>query len=186
MRNYIITFFVAFSVSACAQLRQDQFLIGGNALFSYSKSKELKFTSVQLSPSAGYFFKDKFAGGLRLSFNSDTNNSGSDKFRNSTLSAAPFLRYYILPIEKNINFVTDVAFGYSFSKYKSFTFPSSHKYNYYNVSIIAGPTVFLNERTALEITLGYTYLSRGPIDSTITNKLQLGIGLQIHIGEIKK
>lgn len=76
----------------------------------------------------------------------------------------------------------DVAYGYSWGKSKNFKYPSSHKYNYYNLSFMAGPAIFLNERTALEITVGYTYLSRGPIDTTVTNKLQLGIGFQIHFG----
>jgi hypothetical protein len=43
--------------------------------------------------------------------------------------------------------------------------------------------LFKNEHTALEITVGYNYLSRGPIDSTVTNKFQVGIGLQVHIGK---
>jgi hypothetical protein len=50
-------------------------------------------------------------------------------------------------------------------------------------SVQTGPAIFLNQHTALEMTLGYTYLSRGPIDTTVTNKLQVGIGLQVHIGK---
>jgi hypothetical protein len=126
---------------------------------------------------------DKFAGGLRLGVNSDTYKFPTDKFRNSTISVAPFLRYYFLPLDRKVNFLVDGSFGFSWSNFKEFTFPATHRYNYHNFSVLAGPAIFLNEHTALEFTLGYTYLSRGPIDSTITNKLQVGIGLQVHIGK---
>jgi hypothetical protein len=50
---------------------------------------------------------------------------------------------------------------------------------------MAGPAIFINEHTALELTVGYIHSSRGPIDSSATSKLQLGIGLQIHFGKPK-
>ena len=183
MKNQTLLIFMMISVTTFGQIRQDQWMIGGNGFFSYSKSEALKFISLQLSPSAGYFFKDKFAGGLRLGFSSDTYRWGSDKFRISTKFISPFLRYYFLPVGEKVNFLADAAFGYSWSKYKQFQFPASFKYRYYSVALMAGPAVFLNERTALEITIGYNYLSRGPIDSTITHKFQVGIGLQVHIGK---
>ena len=118
-----------------------------------------------------------------MGFNLDAYKWRTDKYQNSSFSAAPFLRYYFLPLEQNINLFIDGAFGYTWDKYKRTTFPSTHKYSYYNISVMAGPAVFLNKRTALEVILGYSYLSRGPIDTSITHRLQLGVGLQVHIGE---
>lgn len=182
MRTSIIIFFTALTVSSFAQLSKQQWLIGGNGNFSYSKSKELKFTSAQLSPAAGYFLVDKLAGGLRLGFTSDTYKYESEKFQNSTLSVSPFLRYYFLPSKQKVNLLADASFGYSWTKQKAF--PPIHKYTYSQFAIMAGPAIFLNERTALEITAGYTFLSRGPVDSTITSKIQIGVGLQIHLGKL--
>lgn len=138
---------------------------------------------MQLSPAVGYFFTDKFAGGLRPGFAYDTYRWGSDKYRISTITLAPFLRYYFLPIQQKVNLFADAAFGYSWSKFKNFDPPATFKYHYYNIALMAGPAIFLNEHTALEITVGYNYLSRGPIDSTITHKFQVGVGLQVHLGK---
>ena len=158
MKNFILFALSIFSLTSFGQLHQDQWLIGGDAFFSYSKSKELKFSSFQLSPAAGYFFMDKFAGGLRLGVNSDTYDYSDEKFRYSTISIAPFLRYYFLPVDKKMNFFVDGSFGYSWSKFRYFTFPAIHRYNSYNFSVQTGPAIFLNQHTALEMTLGYTYL----------------------------
>ena len=183
MKNVFLIVFFALPAMAMAQIREDQWLIGGNVFYSYSKSKQLKFVSFQLSPAAGYFFLDKLAGGLRLNVSSDTYRWATDGFRISSTSIAPFLRYYFLPVQEKLNLFADASFGYSWGKYKDLDFGGSHRYRHYNFALMAGPAIFLNEHTALEVTVGYNYLSRGPIDSTVTNKFQFGIGLQVHIGK---
>jgi hypothetical protein len=182
MKSIIVLCLLTFSTKGFSQISKDEWLIGGNALFSYSDSKYLRLTSIQLNPATGYFFRNKLAGGLRLGFNFDAYKWKTDRYQNRSFSAAPFLRYYFLPREQDINFFLDGAFGYTWDKYKRTTVPATHKYSYHNISMMAGPAVFLNKRTALELILGYTYLSRGPIDTSTTNKLQLGVGLQIHFG----
>ena len=106
-----------------------------------------------------------------------------DGFRNSAITISPFARYYFLRVEQKVNFFADLSFGYTWSKYKDLDLGSSFRWRHYNFAFMTGPAVFLNEHTALEITIGYNYLSRGPIDSTVTNKFQAGIGLQVHIGK---
>ena len=183
MKKQILIGFLVFPVMMFAQIRKDQWLIGGNGIFTYSKSKELTFSSLQVSPAAGYFFIDKLAAGIRGSFTSDTYNWGTDKFRNSTITIAPFLRYYFLPLEQKVNLLADASFGYSWSKNKHFDPPGSFNYSFYNTAFMMGPAFFLNEHTALEVTIGYNYLSRGQTDSTITQRFQVGVGLQVHIGK---
>lgn len=185
MKNIIVILFMFLSVNTFSQLSKDQWLIGGNALFSYSQSKQLKLSTLQISPGAGYFFKDRIASGIRLGFSAETNYSG-EKFRNTTISIAPFLRYYFFQSVQKVNLFADAGFGFAWSKYKNFTYNQLYTYNYHSLSFMIGSAVFLNEHTALEITLGYTYLSRGPVDSTVTNRLQIGIGLQIHLGKSLK
>ena len=168
---------------ASAQIKKDQWIIGGNGAFSYLKSTELKFTSWQLFPSAGYFLADKLAAGLRGGFSSDSYDYDSEKFRISAITAAPFLRYYFLPADQKVNLLSEASFGYSWAKHRNFYPQGVHRYHYYNIGFMAGPAIFLNEHTALEVTVGYNYLSRGPVDSTVTQKFQVGLGLQIHIGK---
>ena len=170
-------------VISFAQIRKGQWLAGGNGMFSYSKSKELKFSSLQLSPAAGYFFADKLAVGIRTSVVSDTYKWESDKFRTSAITLAPFLRYYFLHTDQKVNFFADASFGYTWSKEKRFDPAQSYSYHAYNAALMTGPAIFLNPYTALEITVGYNYLSRGPSDTTVTSKFQVGIGFQVHLGK---
>lgn len=141
---------------------------------------------VQFAPNVGYFFINKVAGGLRLSLSSDTHSSDGDKYRRSNNGIAPFIRYYFLLLEQKINIFGEGAYGYAWSRYKDISNSGSYTYHYNNFSLLAGPAIFLDEHTALAITLGYTYSTRGPVDSTITNKFQLGVGLQIHFGKARK
>jgi len=184
MRNTLALFFIIFSSKAFSQIDENQWIIGGHSSFSYSQSKELKISEWQISPAAGYFFMDKFAGGLRLSYGSQTRTWSSEKNRNVAVSFGPFLRYYFLSTEQKINLFADAEYEFARMKYKNIVsaYPSSYSYNYYEVSLMAGPAFFINEHTSLEFTFGYSYLSRGQIDTTVTNRLKMGIGLQIHLG----
>jgi hypothetical protein len=184
MRNTLALLFIIFSSKGFSQIDKNQWLIGGNASFSYSQSKELKISEWQISPAAGYFFMDKFAGGLRLSYGSQTRTWSSEKDRNVSVSFGPFLRYYFLPKEQKVNLFADVEYQFSRVKDKNIVsaYPSSYSYSYYEMSLMAGPAFFINEHTSLEFTFGYSYLSRGQIDTTVTNRLKMGIGLQIHLG----
>jgi hypothetical protein len=167
-----------------SQVKKEQWLIGGNGMFTWSKSKTLTLTSWQLTPAVGYFFMDKFAAGLRGNFFSDKYDYGSSgKFRFATVTIGPFVRYYFLPTDQKVNLFADAAFGYSWGKNRNWNPEGHSNYHYYNAAFMFGPAIFLNEHTALEITLGYNYLSRGPVDTTITHRIQVGVGLQIHLGK---
>jgi hypothetical protein len=169
-----------------SQIQKNQWMIGGNAAFSIAQASELKTTSIQLAPNVGYFFINKMAGGLRFGFGSDTYSSGGDKYRWTNLAISPFLRYYFLPATQQVNLFAEGAYSYAWSKYKDVTNSGSYAYRYNGFSLMGGPAIFLNEHTALEITLGYSHSTRGPVDSTTTNRFQLGVGLQIHLGKAKQ
>lgn len=64
MKCYILILILFFTTGVKGKIKKDQWLIGGNGLFSHSNSNEIKTISFQLSPGIGYFFKDKFAGAL--------------------------------------------------------------------------------------------------------------------------
>lgn len=185
MKSFITICLLALSLNALSQIQKGQWLIGGNAAFSYASSKELKLTTLQFSPAGGYFLINRLAGGLRINFDSQT-YKWDDKYRFTNVAAAPFLRYYLLPVEQKVNLFADAAYGFAWGKSKNYNVLGKHSFHFNTLSLMAGPAIFLNERTALEVTFGYTHLTRGPIDSTVTNRLQLGIGLQIHLGKPKE
>ena len=165
------------SLDAFSQIQKGQWLLGGNAEFSFAQSRELKMSTLQFSPASGYFFINKLAGGLRVDFGSETYKWTESKYTYSTISLAPFFRYYFLPAEQKVNVFADAAYGFAWSKYRSITPSDIHTYSYNTVSFMAGPSIFLNQHTALEVTVGYNHSTRGPIDSTLTNKLRVGIGI---------
>jgi hypothetical protein len=185
MRGIITFLLLNISIISFSQIHKGQWLIGGNAAFSYAKSTELKMTTLQFSPAIGYFFINRTVGGLRFNSNSNTYDWNDDKRRYTDNSLAPFIRYYFLPQEQKVNLFADASYGFAWSKYKNFTYSERDTYKFHTVSFMAGPAIFLNQHTALEFSIGYTHSSRGPIDSSATSKLQLGIGLQIHFGKPK-
>lgn len=119
-----------------AQLSKGQWIVGGNAGFSYSDTHEEfkyvtasnKSSSLQLSPVAGYFVLDKFCIGLRPRaewlriktngveyINGDEAVYTSDS-KSTTLGIGPFVRYYFLPKGNKINLVADAGYAYSHAK----------------------------------------------------------------------
>lgn len=72
MKNLFFTlvFTTLFLQSLDAQVAQGNLLAGGSLSFSSEKDSESTVTTFQFSPAIGYFFADKFAGGLRSSFSS--------------------------------------------------------------------------------------------------------------------
>ena len=186
MRGYFLVIFSIFSLSSFSQISKDWWLLGGDASFSYSQSREFKIYNLQLSPAAGYFLANNLAGGLRLNNGFETfHYSSGGKERQTVISVAPFLRYYFLPVEKKVNLFADAAYGFVWGTERNFSTPQPYNYRYSTVSFMAGPAIFLNHHTALEVTLSYVHSTRGAIDTTATNTLQLGIGFQIHIGKSK-
>lgn len=177
------------SLNAFSQLNKGGWLIGGNGTFSYSRANHynqaIKYTSFTFSPTGGYFILNRLAGGLRTDLGSETRRYGNIyKTRNIFLSAGPFFRYYFLSSEQKINLFAEAGYGFSYGKYTNFSSPD-YKYHFSTFSFKTGPAVFLNKHTALEVTVGYNHSTRGPIDTVVTNTIQLGIGLQIHFGKTK-
>lgn len=71
---------------------------------------------MQMSPAAGYFFKERIATCLRAGNDSDTYTAGGDKSRQFTISVAPFFSYYFFQSDQKVNWFSDVAYGYFWSK----------------------------------------------------------------------
>lgn len=177
MKKVLFASFLLFSSYAMkAQILQNQWLVGGNAGFDSEKQGDYKATTIFVSPNVGYFFINNLAGGLRASF--WTNKVKGDDESSTFFSVAPFARYYFLPAAQKINVFADAAFGFGSGGYND-------KESLNELSIMAGPAIFLSPNTALEFALYYK--SRGGkyyenVAGDKENHFGLSIGFQVHLG----
>jgi hypothetical protein len=170
-------FLLVSSHSMFAQVNQGQWLVGGSAGFESGKfgdDETNKYTRINVSPNAGYFFIDKLAGGLRLGFESTKVKSADDA--NSTFSLAPFVRYYFLDAGEKVNIFLDGSYGFGSEG-------GDEKESFNEFAFMAGPAVFLSPNTALEFALYYKSAGGdlyGGDDRF--NRFGLNIGFQVHLG----
>lgn len=165
------------SVTSFSQINKGQWLVGGSAGLEFSKfgdDDDSKVTSVSLSPNAGYFFINNFAGGARISFQS-VKEENEDAF--TSILFAPFVRYYFLPSAQKVNVFADASYGFG-----SMKAGDSESFNQFAVA--AGPAVFLSPNTALEFTLQYRSQGGDAFggDDRLNN-FGVNVGFQIHLGK---
>lgn len=160
-----------------AQVNKGQWLVGGNVGFESIKYGDSKGTSFTFSPNGGYFFIDKFAGGLRVDLTSTKPKDG--KASGETL-IAPFLRYYFLPSAQKVNIFADASYGFGSRK----VLGESESQNAFTIS--AGPAIFLSPNTALEFALRYHSKGGDAWGEDRWNAFGVNVGFQIHLGGGKK
>lgn len=161
-----------------AQINKGQWLVGGNIAFESQKHGDAKATAFNISPNAGYFFINNFAGGLRASFSSVKPKNVD---ATTDLLIAPFVRYYFLPAAEKVNVFADAAYGFGSQK------SGGESDGQNEFAITAGPAVFLSPNTALE--LGLYYKSAGGDaygKDDRYNRFGFNIGFQVHLGNAKK
>jgi hypothetical protein len=176
-----VTLFAVCASGAFAQINKGQWLAGGNVAFQYNKTGNSKYTQFNVSPDAGYFFIDNFAGGLRV--NVDTYKSKINDVetgKQTTFSIAPFVRYYFLPSGQKVNIFADADYSFGSTKYGNAESTSVNGFGF-----MAGPAIFLTPNTALEFTVGYNSIKYEG-SSNRTNSIRVGAGFQIHLGNPKK
>lgn len=80
-----------------------------------------------ISPTIGYFLADKFASGLKISFNSAwilhpigaNQNDGTNSQKQQNYNFGPFLRHYFLSSEKRENLFVDGVYQYGITNASS-------------------------------------------------------------------
>ena len=172
MKKALLTLVIAAaSFAANAQTGQGNWLIGGGAGFSSGKSSGASSSTsyFYLAPNAGYFVADDIAVGAEVSFASQTGGY-------SSFSAAPFVRYYFLPLGDAAKLLAHGSFGFGSSK----SGDSAQSVSSTNWKIAAGPAFFLNQHVALETLLYYG--SEKMKDFPAFNSFGVSIGFQIHLG----
>lgn len=170
--------------NAFTQLNKKTWMIGGSGSFSKinsydnSNNKTSNAIYANLSSNIGYFVIDKLATGIKLGYSyqkSDyTGNPNSNSI--SQYEIGPFIRYYFLMKEKDVNIFTEINYLHSIEKENN----SGSSTNSNTFGIKAGPSIFLNSIVGLEFTVGYSNVKYHPANSKLIF-LQFGIGLQIHL-----
>lgn len=169
---FIFTLLFVASSSLFAQTQKGNWMIGGNATFASLKQGDFKVTTIGISPTAGYFIANDLAIGASVNL---TSYKEEDDDAETDFSAGPFVRYYFVNLGPSAKLFgqADVAFGSTkiFGESEGFT----------DWGISAGPAIFLNPNTALEITLGYGSKKYKDADDA-TNAFGVNVGFQIHLG----
>lgn len=175
----ILVLFI-FITSTYCQITKGNWIIGGSASFLTNKSiarnsnsvSGFNQSSLNINPGVGYFFINKFAGGLRLIINFDKVVAGTSSNSPTYYGIGPFARYYFLPIEKQVNIFSEVAYSY----YARMPYVQNQKSDSYFVEV--GSVVYFNSSVGLEFTLAY---SNSKSYSIISKTFQIVLGFQIHL-----
>lgn len=175
----LLLLFSLISFITQAQLNKGQWLVGGSVAFEskkYTGDSRSESTVFQFMPNAGYFFMDKLAGGMKISF-SYTSIDG-DSYRDFLLG--PFARYYFLSADKPTNIFLDGHFLFGSEKYENFDPESKTRFG-----VAAGPAFFLNPHVALEAAL-YWQSVKHEGDEGRYNSFGVSVGLQVHLSKKTK
>jgi Outer membrane protein beta-barrel domain len=177
----IILFFVSFVliISAEAQITKGNWLVGGSVSFLATKntgidpnSVSFKQSSLTIHPDFGYFFFDKFAGGIGVLCSVEHLAFGSSKSNSSYSSIGPFVRYYFLPVEKQVNLFSEASYQYMITSSQS----QSQRSGSFNIGL--GAEVYLNRSVGIELSLTHTY---SKTKTTTQQSILIGLGFQIHL-----
>ncbi len=176
MKLKLLAIVILLSSSATfAQIKKGQWMIGGDATFTSTKyTDNPTITELSFNPAAGYFFMDKLAGGLRVDISTASYGSGSGSA--TSFFGSPFLRYYFLPVAQKVNLFADASYGIG-----SVSATGADTKSTTLMRIMVGPSIFLNQHTALQIAPFYRRKGATDLDDK-TDTFGMAIGLQIHIG----
>ena len=180
--NYqlILTFLLLFlNYNSNGQITKGNWLVGGNARFDTQQqslnASDITGWNIDISPDIGYFFADNFAGGLKPSLNYGMRKIGDSRNEATILGIGPFLRYYFLPHENQVNIFAESAYQYH-------TDFKGDNQNNFNLSV--GPVIYFNSSVGLELSFSYE-LFKSKASNTNTKTFSFGIGFQIHLEKEK-
>ena len=175
----IILFFTSLSYS---QITKNNWLVGGSGNFKTTKTEKLSDgtkpfddrTIFSISPNVGYFFYDKLAGGISLSYIYDNISEDYQYF-----GVGPFVRYYFLKTDKQLNLFLQGNYYYYQGGAKTQDGNDTGKFHNNGYGFKAGTAVFFNSSVALELTLDY--ISNRLNSELKEDSIMIGIGFQIHL-----
>jgi hypothetical protein len=192
-RFILLTLFALILKTSSAQLTKGNWLVGGSGFYSFMNYNTTegnpgqRRTLISLSPDIGYFLADKFAAGLKLRYTKEryktlsTSANGISKY--TTYSAGPFIRYYILPAEKQFNLLLAGSYQYGHERggggSSNVDFDLT-RFQTHDFSLAACPVIYFNSSVGLEFLAEYTRFKYAKF-SGLNSTFQVGFGLQVHL-----
>ena len=175
-----------------SQLTKKYWLAGGyGSLYSYTDAFTNfgqptvtgKLTEVNFATNIGYFPTDKLATGIRTSINSVKSrelNTANSSTKDITFTIGPFVRYYFLQTERQVNLLIDGS--YQLGTYSTYAGKGISK----TTTVSIGTEIFFNSAVGFELLIGYMSRSKSIDDNLLgfTNKrtgLNLSVGFQFHL-----
>jgi opacity protein-like surface antigen len=150
--------------------------ISGQVAVSSSATGDYKTTSIDLSPSFGYFLSNNLAIGLQVGVTSYQENfSGTNLKNKSGFTGGVFARYYLNPTNR---FTVFGSAGLSLSSTNNKT--DSLKTTSYSLGVAPGISYFLSNHFAIETTIGSLGFSSSKPDvkgADATNSINFGLNL---------
>lgn len=187
MKRLIAIFLALFLYhSSSSQLSKGYWMEGGQGSFKSSFLSVVGWdyfhtTEISVSPSVGYFIKDRLAIGLKSTlsnyhFTGKGSLPGTSGISNAfDLSIGPFARYYFLNnLEGPVNVFLEGAYGIGYHTSLEY-FGKKYLSRY---SFLAGPVYYINNSIGLEFAIGYYSANQF---SETRSGFQVLIGLQIHL-----
>jgi len=174
---------------AKAQITKGFWMTGGDANFittnSPHTSPQTTQSNLEIAPTIGYFFFDKFSSGLKadITFNhaarASTILGPRETINESFYLFGPYVRYYFLNEEKVLNFFAEANYGYELGVSKNYGM-SRNITKTQQFTFMAGPVFFFTQSVALEFTVGYYYYNEIGSNAGSTG-FQMGLGFMIHL-----
>lgn len=158
---FLLLLGIALSCSGFSQLGKRMWLLGGSGnMYWYQEEYDnpsvtynLKYVNIDLSASVGYFFANKFAGGIHpYLFFEEGSGSLSGHTNNLKVAVGPFVRYYFLSGEKQFNLLADLGYQIGVNRVV-LTEETKGRINI--LSAMGGIEVFFNSSVGLELLIGY-------------------------------
>jgi hypothetical protein len=184
MKHFIYTIVIvglSFFNSAGAQITKGSWMFGGSGSFSENTittgfGGSNKFINYEIIGRVGYFFIDKLAGGLKPNYSFGSTSSATQNLKYQNGDIGPFVRYFLLDVEKNFNFFVEANYNFGFTKT---SYQPGNGYNTYRFS--AGPTLFLNSTVALDVIFTYGRTTTNNSIQSIDKFFKTEIGLQFYL-----
>lgn len=182
MKKLILVILLAFIPNLMhSQISKGDYLLGGSIYLGYVDGRnelngvtaEARQFGLGINPTAGYFIIDKLAIGSSLNYYYTYSFDSKNSY--NSVGIGPYLKYYFLEKEKNINIFSHLS--YNIDIIEDFD-NSSH-----NFKVGAGPIFFINKNIAIETGIYYNY---NKYLNSRTHNIYMGAGFSLHLDRSTK
>jgi len=166
--------------TAKSQISKGNWMVGGSGSFSSNNNSSTneKITNISIYPNIGYFVLDKFSSGLKISYSYQRNSYNGHGVNTNSFNVGPFVRYYFLNKERQLNIFTEAEYLYGTYATVGFYPISNGRSDRYSIAL--GSVIYFNNSVGLELSISY-YNNKDITQDIKNNGIQMSLGFQIHL-----